>query len=101
MFVKSDYYMTNTYIVIGIGRVTLWTPLYSDALNLTQAKSYCYVSDTESKPNVIPSVRLMSSGGRKTWYDSITHTELHQGLCITTSCYTQGEDNRRNEEYDI
>jgi len=92
--------MTNTNIVIGIGRVTLWTPLYSDALSLTQAKSYCYVSDTESKPSVIPSVRLMSSGGRKTWYDSITRAELHQSLCIT-SCYTQGEDNRRNEEYDI
>ena len=103
VFVKSDYYlyMTNTNIVTGNGRVTWWTSLNSDALNLTKAKIYCYVSDTESEPSVILSVRLMSTISRKHWYDSITHTELHEGRCIRTSSYAQEEDNRRNEEYDV
>lgn len=73
------------------------TSLNNDALNLTQA----YGSDTESEPSVIPSVGLMSSGSRKPWYNSVTHAELHEGLCIRASFYTQGKDNRRNEEYDI
>jgi len=75
--------------------------LYSCALNFTHAKSYCYVSDTGSKPSVIHlSVRLYHLAVENLGMTQ-SHTELHLCPCIRTSFYTQGEDNRRNEEYDI